>query len=80
LSRAVCRRARGELRVYTYTVGRNGGAVADVLRREIPELVKDREANDTEAIGQHVWWALITAGEAEQPCSRSQRSISRCGI
>jgi len=25
---------------YTYTVGRNGGAVADVLRREIPELIE----------------------------------------
>ena len=24
---------------YTYTVGRNGGAIADILRREIPELV-----------------------------------------
>ena len=27
---------------YTYTVGRNGGAVADILRWEIPELVEDR--------------------------------------
>ena len=24
---------------YTYTVGRNGGAVADILRREVPELM-----------------------------------------
>src|SRR4051812_49888478 len=47
---------------YTYTVGRNGGAIADVLRREIPELVKGREANDTEAIWQHVWWALHYRG------------------
>jgi L-alanine-DL-glutamate epimerase-like enolase superfamily enzyme len=45
---------------YTYTVGRNGGSV--VLRREIPELVKRREANDTEAIWQHVWWALHYGG------------------
>ena len=43
---------------YTYTVGRNGGAVADVLRREIPELIEGREADDTEAIWHHVWWAL----------------------
>ena len=27
---------------YTYTVGRNGGAVADTLRREIPELIEDQ--------------------------------------
>jgi L-alanine-DL-glutamate epimerase-like enolase superfamily enzyme len=32
---------------YTYTVGRNGGAIADVLRREIPELIEGREADDT---------------------------------
>ncbi len=47
---------------YTYTVGRNGGAVADVLRREIPELIKGREAEDTEAIWHHVWWALHYGG------------------
>src|ERR1700755_3716466 len=35
---------------YTYTVGRNGGAVADALRREIPELIEGHEADDTEAI------------------------------
>ena len=27
---------------YTYTVGRNGGAVADILKREIPPLVEGR--------------------------------------
>src|SRR6516165_362592 len=27
-----------------YTVGRNGGAIADILRREIPGLIEDREA------------------------------------
>ena len=47
---------------YTYTVGRNGGAVADVLRREIPELIEGREADDTEAIWHHVWWALHYGG------------------
>src|SRR5260370_7038089 len=35
---------------YTYTVGRNGGAIADALRREIPELIEGRGAGDTEAI------------------------------
>jgi L-alanine-DL-glutamate epimerase-like enolase superfamily enzyme len=47
---------------YTYTVGRNGGAVADILVREIPELIKDKEADDTEAIWHHVWWALHYGG------------------
>src|SRR6187431_1054834 len=47
---------------YTYTVGRNGGAIADILRREIPELIEGREADDTEAIWHHVWWALHYGG------------------
>ena len=47
---------------YTYTVGRNGGAVADILLREIPELIEDKEADDTEAIWQRVWWALHYGG------------------
>src|SRR5437868_11441245 len=47
---------------YTYTVGRNGGAVADILKREIPPLVEGREADDTEAIWHHVWWGLHYGG------------------
>src|SRR6201990_2083267 len=47
---------------YTYTVGRNGGAIADILRREIPGLIEDREADDTEAIWHHVWWGLHYGG------------------
>ena len=39
---------------YTYTVGHNGGAIADILRREMPDLIKGRDADDTEAIWQHV--------------------------
>src|SRR3954454_22603752 len=47
---------------YTFTVGRNGGAVADILRREVPELINHQEADDTEAIWQRVWWALHYGG------------------
>src|SRR3954468_18024081 len=47
---------------YTYTVGRNGGAIADILQREIPELIEGREADDTEAIWHHVWWGLHYGG------------------
>jgi L-alanine-DL-glutamate epimerase-like enolase superfamily enzyme len=47
---------------YTYTVGRSGGAVADILRRDLPELIKDKEADDTEAMWQRVWWALHYGG------------------
>jgi L-alanine-DL-glutamate epimerase-like enolase superfamily enzyme len=47
---------------YTYTVGRSGGAVADILRREIPGLIEGCEAADTEAIWHRVWWALHYGG------------------
>src|SRR5215472_10828924 len=47
---------------YTYTVGRNGGAIADILQREIPELIEGHEADDTEAIWHHVWWGLHYGG------------------
>src|SRR4051812_49818183 len=51
---------------YTYTVGRNGGAIADILRREIPELIEGREADDTES-GIISGGACITAGGAGRP-------------
>jgi L-alanine-DL-glutamate epimerase-like enolase superfamily enzyme len=47
---------------YTYKVGRNGGAIADILRREIPGLIEDCEAEDTEAIWHRVWWGLHYGG------------------
>ena len=47
---------------YTYTVGRNGGATADHLRREIPPLGEGREAAETEALWHPVWWALHYCG------------------
>jgi L-alanine-DL-glutamate epimerase-like enolase superfamily enzyme len=52
---------------YTYTVGRNGGSIADALRREIPELIDGREADDTEAIWHHVGWALHYGGRGGPP-------------
>src|SRR5947209_4094543 len=47
---------------YTYTVGRNGGAVADILKREIAALIEGREADDIEAIWHHIWWGLHYGG------------------
>src|SRR6202012_329064 len=47
---------------YTYTVGRNGGAVADILRREVPELIEGIEADDTEAVWHRIWWGLHYGG------------------
>jgi L-alanine-DL-glutamate epimerase-like enolase superfamily enzyme len=47
---------------YTYTVGRNGGAISDILKREIPKLVERREADDTEYLWHHIWWSLHYGG------------------
>src|SRR4051812_50082658 len=47
---------------YTYTVGRNGGAIADIMRRGIPELIAGREGGDTEAVWDHVWGGLHYGG------------------
>jgi L-alanine-DL-glutamate epimerase-like enolase superfamily enzyme len=47
---------------YTYTVGRNGGATADILRREIPDLIDGCEAADTEAVWHRIWWGLHYGG------------------
>jgi L-alanine-DL-glutamate epimerase-like enolase superfamily enzyme len=65
---------------YTYTVGRNGGATADILKREIPPLVEGREAENTEAIWHHVCGRCIMADVAAPRCWRSPRSTSRYGI
>ena len=47
---------------YTYTVGRNGGAIADILRREIPEIVMNCDAEEIENIWQKTWWGLHYGG------------------
>ena len=63
---------------YTYTVGRNGRAIADILRRRIPELIEGREADDTEAICITSGGPCITADVADHRCLRSRRLTSRC--
>lgn len=47
---------------YTYTVGRNGGAIADILTRDMPALVVGEEAERIEQIWHKVWWGLHYGG------------------
>jgi L-alanine-DL-glutamate epimerase-like enolase superfamily enzyme len=47
---------------YTYTVGRNGGAVHDTLRRDIPEIVAGTDANQIELLWDRLWWGLHYGG------------------
>jgi L-alanine-DL-glutamate epimerase-like enolase superfamily enzyme len=47
---------------YTYTVGRNGGAIDAVLTREMPEIFAGEEADHIERLWQKGWWALHYGG------------------
>lgn len=47
---------------YTFTTGRNGGAIHDIARREIPEIVGAADADQIEKLWQEVWWALHYGG------------------
>ena len=47
---------------YTFTVGRNGGAVADILAREVPEILVGEDADLIEQLWQKLWWALHYGG------------------
>lgn len=47
---------------YTYTVGRNGGAVHATLMREIVPLMQGEEAADIERLWHKLWWGLHYGG------------------
>ncbi len=41
---------------YTFTVGRNGGAIADIVTREMTEIALGSDAERIEAIWNMLWW------------------------
>lgn len=47
---------------YTYTCGRNGGAVHDILGREIAEIATGEEASRIEHVWRRIWWAMHYGG------------------
>lgn len=47
---------------YTYTCGVNGGAIADILGREMAPRVVGRDADLIEAIWKDLWWAFHYGG------------------
>ncbi len=54
---------------YTYTTGRNGGAITDILRREVPDFVAGRDADLIEAV-----WTQGMVGAALWRSWRSERA------
>ena len=47
---------------YTFTTGRNGGAVHSVVAREIAELAQGKDADRIERVWHDIWWALHYGG------------------
>ncbi|MDQ2088878.1 mandelate racemase/muconate lactonizing enzyme family protein [Marimonas arenosa] len=47
---------------YTFTCGVNGGAIADILGREMPPRVEGRDPSLIEAIWKDLWWAFHYGG------------------
>ena len=47
---------------YTFTVGRNGGAIHDILAREAFEILGGEDADRIEQLWQKLWWALHYGG------------------
>ena len=41
---------------YTYTVGRNGGAVDSILTTEVPQILEGTDADHIEALWEKMWW------------------------
>jgi L-alanine-DL-glutamate epimerase-like enolase superfamily enzyme len=47
---------------YSYTVGRNGGAIQDILTHEIPAILAGQDADRIEFLWHRIWWALHYGG------------------
>ena len=47
---------------YTFTVGRNGGAIADIIGREMPEILIGKDADGIERLWSMLWWDLHYGG------------------
>jgi len=47
---------------YTFTCGVNGGAIADILGREMAPMVQGRDGDLIEAIWKDLWWAFHYGG------------------
>jgi L-alanine-DL-glutamate epimerase-like enolase superfamily enzyme len=47
---------------YTFTVGRNGGAIANILERDMAEIVAGKNPDQIEAVWDAVWWAMHYGG------------------
>src|SRR5436305_9841022 len=47
---------------YTFTLGRNGGAIHQILLREIAEIAAGQDAECIEALWSKIWWDMHYGG------------------
>lgn len=47
---------------YTFTVGRNGGAIATIIEREMTAIITGRDADQIESLWQVLWWDMHYGG------------------
>jgi L-alanine-DL-glutamate epimerase-like enolase superfamily enzyme len=47
---------------YTFTVGRNGGAAADIVNRDMSAIMAGKDAENIEAIWNTLWWQMHYGG------------------
>jgi L-alanine-DL-glutamate epimerase-like enolase superfamily enzyme len=47
---------------YTFTCGRNGGAIHDILKHEMADLVRGEDPDLIEHVWHKLWWALHYGG------------------
>jgi L-alanine-DL-glutamate epimerase-like enolase superfamily enzyme len=47
---------------YTFTLGRNSGAIHQILEREITEITRGQDADRIEALWTKIWWEMHYGG------------------
>ena len=47
---------------YTFTVGRNGGAIANIIERDMAAIIHGRDASLIEALWHTLWWDMHYGG------------------
>ena len=51
---------------YTYTVGAGGGAIHDMIQRDLTPVLVGQPAGNIEALWQKMWWTLHYGGRGGQ--------------
>jgi L-alanine-DL-glutamate epimerase-like enolase superfamily enzyme len=64
---------------YTYTVGAGGGAIHNLISRDLGPTLAGADATRIEAIWQKLWWRCTTSAAAGSRSMPSRRSTPHFG-